>query len=157
MCLRVCVCVAMQSVQALCFRLGLNCYIETHMNMVSADTVAFCRIFDACPVPFEVSVSVRPLIAHHAATCAAIAHPPRPTSLPHILPSVSLRPQVNADISHYSFRGIRRGDSLARILARVGPCARAPAALLSNGHFLLLSMLACMLSMAECVCICRLV
>jgi len=44
--------------QALCFELGVNCYFETHMNMVSEDPMGFCRIMDACPVYFEVNADI---------------------------------------------------------------------------------------------------
>ena len=69
-----------QRLQEIAFRLGMNFYVETHIDRVSEDVQAFCRIFDLCPAYFE----------------------------------------VNADISHYNYRGISKGDHLHRILARVG-------------------------------------
>ena len=68
-----------QRLQEICFRNGLNFYVETHIDRVSEDVEAFCKIFDRCPVYFE----------------------------------------VNADISHYNYRGITKGEHLARINARV--------------------------------------
>eukprot|EP01048_Picozoa_sp_COSAG05_P018035 COSAG05_NODE_2568_length_2888_cov_3.537469_1_plen_263_part_00 len=69
-----------QRLQETCFRHGLNCYVETHIDRVSEDVEAFCKIFDRCPVYFE----------------------------------------VNADISHYNYRGITKGAHLERINERVG-------------------------------------
>jgi len=66
--------------QRICFDHGLNFYVETHIDRVSEDVEAFCKIFDYCEVYFE----------------------------------------VNADISHYNYRGITRGSHLERILQRVG-------------------------------------
>ena len=66
--------------QSIAFELGLNFYVETHIDRVSEDPEAFCKIMDRCPVYFE----------------------------------------VNADISHYNYRGITRGPHLQRILSRVG-------------------------------------
>lgn len=66
--------------QGTCFSLGINFYVETHMDRISEDLGAFCAIMDYCPVYFE----------------------------------------VNADISHYNFRQINKGEWLSRILARVG-------------------------------------
>lgn len=65
--------------QDICFNLGLNFYVETHIDRISEDPEAFCKIFDRAPY-FE----------------------------------------VNADISHYVYRGISKGPHLQRILARVG-------------------------------------
>jgi sugar phosphate isomerase/epimerase len=66
--------------QKLCFEQGLNFYVETHIDRLSEDVDAFCKIMDACPKYFE----------------------------------------VNADISHYNYRAIKRGAALEKILARVG-------------------------------------
>jgi hypothetical protein len=43
------------SLQAACFKEGLNCYIETHVDRISEDVAAFAAIMDACPVYFEVN------------------------------------------------------------------------------------------------------
>jgi hypothetical protein len=60
---------------------GLNFYVETHIDRLSEDPEAFCKIFDRAPY-FE----------------------------------------VNADISHYNYRGITKGPHLARINERVNHC-----------------------------------
>lgn len=65
--------------QEIAFDLGLNFYVETHIDRISEDPEAFCKIMDMAPY-FE----------------------------------------VNADISHYVYRGISRGQHLERICARVG-------------------------------------
>eukprot|EP01048_Picozoa_sp_COSAG05_P027504 COSAG05_NODE_8056_length_741_cov_0.671340_1_plen_182_part_01 len=62
------------------FALGLNFYVETHIDRISEDVAGFVRIMDKCPVYFE----------------------------------------VNADISHYVYRAIKRGSALEKILSRVG-------------------------------------
>ena len=66
--------------QRIAFDLGLNFYVETHIDRVSEDPEAMCKIMDRCPAYFE----------------------------------------LNADISHYNYRGIKRGEHLRQILARVG-------------------------------------
>lgn len=62
------------------FALGLNFYVETHIDRISEDVAGFVRIMEKCPVYFE----------------------------------------VNADISHYNYRCIKRGSALEKILSRVG-------------------------------------
>ena len=47
-----------ERIQSLCFELGLNCYFETHMNMISEDPAGFVAIMEACPVYFEVNLDV---------------------------------------------------------------------------------------------------
>ena len=64
--------------QEICFRNGLNFYVETHIDRLSEDVEGFCKIFDRAPY-FE----------------------------------------VNADISHYNYRGITKGPFLQRINERV--------------------------------------
>ena len=54
--------------QALCFELGLNCYFETHMNMISEDPAGFVAIMEACPVYF---VRAMPLLAQALVLCAS--------------------------------------------------------------------------------------
>lgn len=65
--------------QALCHELGLNAYVETHIDRLSEDLEAFGKIMDRSPF-FE----------------------------------------LNADLSHYFYRGITQGDDLHRVLGRVG-------------------------------------
>ena len=36
--------------QRLCFEVGLNFYIETHVDRISEDVQGFVNIIDACPV-----------------------------------------------------------------------------------------------------------
>lgn len=69
-----------EQLQALCFELGLNCYVETHIDRLSEDLEAFGKIMDRCNVHFE----------------------------------------LNADLSHYFYRGITQGALLDRIWPRVG-------------------------------------
>ena len=47
-----------ERIQSVCFELGLNCYFETHMNMISEDPAGFVAIMEACPVYFEVNLDV---------------------------------------------------------------------------------------------------
>ena len=69
-----------EQLQSLCFELGLNCYVETHIDRLSEDLEAFAKIMDRCNVYFE----------------------------------------LNADLSHYFYRGITQGTLLDRIWPRVG-------------------------------------
>ena len=56
-----------ERIQSLCFELGLNCYFETHMNMISEDPAGFVAIMEACPVYF-----VRATLFRHAFACTGI-------------------------------------------------------------------------------------
>jgi sugar phosphate isomerase/epimerase len=38
-----------------CWDLGLNCYIETHVQRISEDPEAFVKIMDKCAIPFETN------------------------------------------------------------------------------------------------------
>jgi len=44
--------------QQVCFELGLNFYVETHVDRISEDPEAFCKIFDYCPSYFEVNADI---------------------------------------------------------------------------------------------------
>lgn len=44
--------------QEVSFRLGLNFYVEAHIDRVSEDPEAFCKIFDYCPSYFEVNMDI---------------------------------------------------------------------------------------------------
>merc|ERR1719384_1938453 len=44
--------------QEICFSMGLNFYVETHVDRISEDPEAFCKIFDYCPVYFEVNADI---------------------------------------------------------------------------------------------------
>ena len=57
-----------ERIQSLCFELGLNCYFETHMNMISEDPAGFVAIMEACPVYF---VRAMPLLAQALVVCAS--------------------------------------------------------------------------------------
>ena len=48
----------LERIQQLCFELGMNCYFETHMNMISEDPAGFVAIMEATPVYFEVSAAL---------------------------------------------------------------------------------------------------
>lgn len=48
----------LERIVRICHEEGLNCYIETHMNMVSEDPTGFVRIMDLCGVDFEVNLDV---------------------------------------------------------------------------------------------------
>ena len=39
----------MARIQKICFEEDLNCYFETHMNMIGEDPSGFVKILDACP------------------------------------------------------------------------------------------------------------
>ena len=45
----------LRRIQQICFELGVNCYFETHMNMISEDPAGFVAIMEATlPTYFEV-------------------------------------------------------------------------------------------------------
>eukprot|EP01043_Picozoa_sp_COSAG02_P018280 COSAG02_NODE_849_length_16548_cov_6.418384_18_plen_423_part_00 len=44
--------------QDACFEQGLNFYVETHMDRLSEDLGAFCKIMDYCPAYFEVNADI---------------------------------------------------------------------------------------------------
>eukprot|EP01046_Picozoa_sp_COSAG06_P040769 COSAG06_NODE_4969_length_3822_cov_2.028464_2_plen_482_part_00 len=44
--------------QAACFEQGMNFYVETHMDRLTEDLGAFCKIMDYCPVYFEVNADI---------------------------------------------------------------------------------------------------
>lgn len=44
--------------QQVSFKLGLNFYVEAHIDRISEDPQAFCKIFDYCPSYFEVNLDV---------------------------------------------------------------------------------------------------
>lgn len=70
-----------EDLHRICWDQDMNCYIETHVQRVSEDPEAFCKIMDFAGVEFE----------------------------------------VNGDLSHYVFRGMRSsGSDVARILSRMG-------------------------------------
>jgi len=68
------------TLQRLCFKLGLNCYLETHYGRITEDPAATVAILEQCEEEIE----------------------------------------LNGDLSHYIFRGIKQGQLLDRILDRVG-------------------------------------
>eukprot|EP00747_Dinoflagellata_sp_TGD_P063006 gnl/TRDRNA2_/TRDRNA2_153271_c0_seq4.p1 gnl/TRDRNA2_/TRDRNA2_153271_c0~~gnl/TRDRNA2_/TRDRNA2_153271_c0_seq4.p1 ORF type:complete len:330 (+),score=65.97 gnl/TRDRNA2_/TRDRNA2_153271_c0_seq4:1237-2226(+) len=47
-----------ERLQKMCFSLGLNFYVETHVDRISEDPEAFCKIFDYCPTYFEVNADI---------------------------------------------------------------------------------------------------
>eukprot|EP00747_Dinoflagellata_sp_TGD_P125174 gnl/TRDRNA2_/TRDRNA2_174119_c0_seq3.p1 gnl/TRDRNA2_/TRDRNA2_174119_c0~~gnl/TRDRNA2_/TRDRNA2_174119_c0_seq3.p1 ORF type:complete len:394 (+),score=50.88 gnl/TRDRNA2_/TRDRNA2_174119_c0_seq3:51-1232(+) len=47
-----------ERLQKVCFSLGMNFYVETHIERISEDPEAFCKIFDYCPVYFEVNADI---------------------------------------------------------------------------------------------------
>eukprot|EP01046_Picozoa_sp_COSAG06_P036837 COSAG06_NODE_4101_length_4573_cov_2.309119_1_plen_491_part_00 len=69
-----------EQLQSLCFELGLNFYVETHIDRLSEDLEAFGKIMEKCNAYFE----------------------------------------LNADLSHYFYRGITQGTLLDKIWPRVG-------------------------------------
>ena len=67
--------------QQVAHSLGLNFYVETHIDRISEDIDAFVKIIEyAKPASFE----------------------------------------LNGDLSHYLYRGIKRGAGLQTILAKIG-------------------------------------
>lgn len=44
--------------QEICFDCGMNFYVETHVDRISEDPEAFCKIFDLCPNYFEVNADI---------------------------------------------------------------------------------------------------
>eukprot|EP00929_Paragymnodinium_shiwhaense_P089388 TRINITY_DN49543_c0_g1_i1.p1 TRINITY_DN49543_c0_g1~~TRINITY_DN49543_c0_g1_i1.p1 ORF type:complete len:398 (+),score=62.42 TRINITY_DN49543_c0_g1_i1:147-1340(+) len=47
-----------QAMQRVCHEAGVNFYVETHIDRISEDPEAFCKIFDYCPSYFEVNADI---------------------------------------------------------------------------------------------------
>lgn len=44
--------------QEVCFSLGMNFYVEAHVDRISEDPEAFCKVFEYCPIYFEVNADL---------------------------------------------------------------------------------------------------